>query len=166
MDINSQPTLSTTCQSIRPNSCSMITNVSQHDLPRRVMATAEIFRHATEIYVHRIAFPPGSDESDEVTQLVQAALQSMTLVPDALGPGANLGWCFVVIGSELDEPEQRDYIRSRVSSLHQLGMLNSKSSEKILEYVWAHRDLVACGLAQPLRWQDVMQEIGEQQILV
>ncbi|KAF2651154.1 hypothetical protein K491DRAFT_637975 [Lophiostoma macrostomum CBS 122681] len=166
IDLQAQPILNTTCASTSPNSFCMAPSMGQHDLPRRVMATAEIFRLATELYTHRIAYAPGYDASEEVERLIQEALNLMTVVPDVMGPGANLGWCFVVIGSELDLAEHRDYIRSRVASLHQLGMHNSKSSEKILEHVWAHRDLVACGIAQPLRWQDIVQQIGEQQILV
>jgi hypothetical protein len=165
IDMNAEPCLDILCQS-GYEVYSTITSFSQYDLPKRMLATAEIFRIATEIYVHRIAFSQDFDDSNEVPNLVQTALHLLTSVPDAQGPGANLGWCLVVIGSEIDSPEQRDYIRSRLRGLHQLGINNSKSAEKILEQVWLHRDLYNSGLALSSSWQDVMQEIGEQQILV
>ncbi|KAM3563825.1 hypothetical protein MY1884_001085 [Beauveria asiatica] len=43
---------------------------------------------------------------------------------------------------------------------------SDKNSQKILEEVWAHRDLVRKGQASPESWQDAMQRIGQSQILV
>lgn len=165
IDLDSEPSLDVLCH-VGYESYATITNFSQSDLPKRMLATAEIFRLATEIYVHRIAFDQDFDDGTEVQGLVQTALDLLTSVPDAQGPGANLGWCLVVIGSEVDSAEQRDYIRSRLIGLHSLGINNSKSAEKILEQVWMQRDLFLAGLALSSSWQDVMQEIGEQQILV
>lgn len=88
------------------------------------------------------------------------------MVPDALGPGANLGWCLVVIGAEMDQVHERDYVQSRLDGLHLLGIHNTKNGQKILDEVWTRRDLVSRGEALPERWQDTMQRIGQSQILV
>ncbi|CAK7202157.1 hypothetical protein SEUCBS139899_004877 [Sporothrix eucalyptigena] len=143
-----------------------IVGLDDEELRRRMVATAEIFRHASHIYVYRIAHGPEEPLNEEMQASVTAALELLTLVPDTLGPGANLGWCLVVIGAELDIDEQRVYIRSRWAGLNLLGIQNAKSGQNVLEEVWHNRDLVMQAKAQPERWQDIMQRLGESQILV
>lgn len=140
--------------------------MDEDELRQRALATAEIFRHASHIYVHRIVSGPGDQLPAELCHSLETALCLLTMVPDALGPGANLGWCLVVLGAELDVLDQRDYIRSRWEGLHLLGIYNAKNGRNILEAVWNQRDLVKKGYAVPERWQDTMQRIGESQILV
>ena len=140
--------------------------MDEDELRQRALATAEIFRHASHIYVHRIVSGPGTPLPPDLRVSLETALGLLTVVPDALGPGANLGWCLVVLGAELDLLDQRDYIRSRWEGLHLLGIYKAKNGRKILEEVWCQRDLVRQGYAVPERWQDTMQRIGETQILV
>lgn len=166
MATNSNPAVAIMCSKNTPCLFSAIVGLDKEDLRRRMVATAEIFRHAAHIYVYRIAHGPGIPLSPTMQESLEAALDLLTAVPDAIGPGANLGWCLVVIGAELDLPDQRDYIRSRWPGMHLLGMYNSKQGQQILEEVWAYRDLVTCSKAPAKQWQDVMGKIGACQILV
>lgn len=131
-----------------------------------MVATAEIFRHACHIYVYRLIHAPEEALSDKMADSLHSALELLTQVPDALGPGANLGWCLVVIGAELDQSHQRDYIRTRWPHLNSLGISNCENARKILEEVWIQRDLFSHGQGSPGRWQHIMQDIGQTQILV
>ncbi|KAJ5788306.1 hypothetical protein N7457_003296 [Penicillium paradoxum] len=140
--------------------------MGQEELRRRMVATAEIFRHSSHIYVHRILHGPEEPLNKEMQASLDTAQELLTMVPDALGPGANLGWCLVVIGAEMDRVHQRDYVQSRLDGLHLLGIHNTKNGQKILDEVWTRRDLVTRGQAVPERWQDTMQRIGQSQILV
>ncbi|KID66109.1 Zn(2)-C6 fungal-type DNA-binding domain protein, partial [Metarhizium hybridum] len=162
---NSQIMIGLSCNDT-PQEFSVTVGVDREELRRRAGATAEIFRHAAHIYVHRIAHAPMEALTPETQESLETALQLLTQVPDALGPGANLGWCLVVLGAELDIAEQREYINSRWDGLHLLGIDNTRNGQKILDEVWNHRDLVRRGFATPERWQDTMQRIGQSQILV
>ncbi|KAH8894013.1 hypothetical protein GQ53DRAFT_821134 [Thozetella sp. PMI_491] len=165
MSPESDPAVGILCRSTRHPYAATV-DLDKENLRQRMVATAEIFRHASHIFVYRIVHGPEEPLTDQMQESLQKALSLLTFVPDAIGPGANLGWCLVVIGAELDVEDQRDYIRSRWEGMHLLGMYNSKSGERILEEVWNHRDLVSHGQAVPERWQDIMQNIGQTQILV
>ncbi|KAJ5109286.1 hypothetical protein N7456_005961 [Penicillium angulare] len=138
------------------------------EITTRVVATAEIYRHAAHIYVHRIAYDLTERALDSsISSSVSEALRLLTLVPDAIGPGAGLGWCLVVIGSEIDSQDQRKYIRSRFHMLHSLGVNSTRSAERVLEEVWNQRDMELRGDIQRLvRYQDAMRELGELHVLV
>ncbi|KAF0324940.1 C6 transcription factor [Colletotrichum asianum] len=165
MEDNANPIISILCDDAREKFSATV-GLEQEELRRRMIATAEIFRHTSHLYVYRIIHGVEEPLTSDMQESLQTALQLLTQVPDALGPGANLGWCLVVLGAELDLLDQRDYIRSRWYSMHLLGIYNTKSGEKILEAVWNYRDLVRSGLATPARWQDIMKDMGEHQILV
>ncbi|CAK7199360.1 hypothetical protein SEUCBS139899_002038 [Sporothrix eucalyptigena] len=165
IDPQSRPSVGILCHASGQTVPATVT-LDEEELRRRMVATAEIFRHASHIYVYRIAHEPEQPLAEDIQASLVAALELLPIVPDALGPGANLGWCLVVIGAELDLGDQRDYFRSRLASLHLLGIHNTKNGHNILEEVWNHRDLVSKGQAPPERWQDIMQRIGESQILV
>ncbi|KAL3301572.1 Zn(2)-C6 fungal-type DNA-binding domain protein [Colletotrichum asianum] len=165
MEDNANPIISILCDNAREKFSATV-GLEQEELRRRMIATAEIFRHTSHLYVYRIIHGVEEPLTSDMQESLQTALQLLTQVPDALGPGANLGWCLVVLGAELDLLDQRDYIRSRWYSMHLLGIYNTKSGEKILEAVWNYRDLVRSGLATPARWQDIMKDMGEHQILV
>ncbi|KAI4858695.1 fungal-specific transcription factor domain-containing protein [Hypoxylon rubiginosum] len=145
---------------------SITVDLNKEELQRRMVATAEIFRHACHIYVYRLIHAPEEALSDKMADSLHSALELLTQVPDALGPGANLGWCLVVIGAELDQSHQRDYIRTRWPHLNSLGISNCENARKILEEVWIQRDLFSHGQGSPGRWQHIMQDIGQTQILV
>lgn len=162
--LDSQPLVGISCHSTAQPFATV--GMGQEELRRRMVATAEIFRHASHIYVYRIMHGPEEALTEEMQASLNTAQELLTMVPDALGPGANLGWCLVVLGAELDGPHEREYIRSRLDGLHLLGIHNTKNGQKILEEVWTHRDLVTQGQALPERWQDTMQRIGQSQILV
>jgi hypothetical protein len=162
--LDSNPLVSISCQSTAPSLTTV--GMAQEELRRRIVATAEIFRHASHIYVYRIANGPEVPLTEEMQSSLGTAQELLTMVPDALGPGANLGWCLVVLGAEMDLVDERNYVQSKLEGLHLLGLHNTKNGQKILEEVWAHRDLVAQGQATPERWQDIMQRIGQSQILV
>lgn len=153
------------CTSIS-HSFSTTVGMDEEELRQRAVATAEIFRHASHIYVHRITHGPGEALPAEMQRSLDAALSLLTMVPDARGPGANLGWCLVVLGSELDTEHERDYITARWENLHLLGLSNNRNGQRTLEAAWQRRDLARAGRAAPERWQDTMVRIGESQILV
>lgn len=165
LDADSLPSIGLSCRSTA-QSFSTAVGMDEEELRQRAVATAEIFRHASHLYVHRITSDPGDTLPPNMQQSLDTALQLLTMVPDARGPGANLGWCLVVIGAELDVIDQRDYITSRWAGLHLLGIYNTKNGQRILDEVWSRRDLVRQGQAVSERWQDTMQRIGESQILV
>lgn len=166
MDMSSEPAISIVCSKTTQSSYLATVCLDKEDFRRRMVATAEIFRHAAHIYVYRTAYGARVPLTGDMRGSLETALKLLTVVPDAIGPGANLGWCLVVIGAELDLKDQRDYIRSRWSRMHLLGMYNSKSGQRILEEVWTHRDLVGRGKAPAKSWQEIMQNMGECQILL
>lgn len=128
---------------------------------------SSLFRHATHIFVYRIIHGPENSLSPEMLESLHSALGLLTLVPDAVGLGANLGWCLVVLGTELETAERRHYIISRWTGLHLLGIHSTKNGEKILNEVWNHRDLMKQGYpvaSEP--WQDIMLRIGKAQIFI
>ncbi len=127
-------------------------------------ATAEIFRHALLVYVFRVANGAHAP-LDEATQFsINEAYRLLPYVPDAFGPGANLGWALVVIGSETDDADLRQYIRCRWRGLTLLEMNNNKSGEILTEEVWRRRD--SANTFSRVAWQDVMQDLGGEEILV
>ncbi|KAJ5498164.1 fungal-specific transcription factor domain-containing protein [Penicillium expansum] len=162
--LESSPLVNFSCRSTAQPFATV--GMGQEELRRRMVATAEIFRHSSHIYVHRILHGPEEPLTEEMQTSLDTAQELLTMVPDALGPGANLGWCLVVIGAEMDGIHERDYVQSRLDGLHLLGIHNTKNGQKILDEVWARRDLVTSGHAMPERWQDTMQRIGQSQILV
>lgn len=144
-----------------------ILELHQQELLDRAVATAEIFRHAALIYAWRILEPPCTGTPPHIRDSVCSMFELLPLVPDCIGPGANLGWALVVIGAETDEEDQRQYIRCRYECLHALQMDNSRSAEKLLEAVWRHRDAVNTGCEPSYRpWQDIMHSINGDQILI
>ncbi|KAH7123275.1 C6 transcription factor [Dactylonectria estremocensis] len=163
--LDSHPLVGISCHG-SPESFTTSVGIEQEELRRRMVATAEIFRHASHIYVYRIVHGPEEPLTPEMRISLDTAQHLLTVVPDALGPGANLGWCLVVLGAEMDLLHERDYVRSRWAGLHLLGIYNTKNGQKISEETWSHRDLVSQGQASPERWQDIMQRIGQSQILV
>lgn len=90
----------------------------------------------------------------------------LSIVPDAIGPGSNLGWCLTVVGAETDDAEDREYIRRRLQGIQMLGLDNPTSAGKVLEQVWMLRDTSHATGQRLQSWQDVMQLMGEGQILV
>ncbi|KAM6525836.1 hypothetical protein FALCPG4_011371 [Fusarium falciforme] len=161
----SEPSLGVVCQQSRCQFTTLL-SMDKAELCRRMVATAEIFRHCLHLFVFRVSHGPSIPLSDEMQDSLRVALDLLPIVPDALGPGANLGWCLVIIGSELDLVEERSYIRSRWAALEILGIHNCYNGKRGLEAVWAHRD-GSQGLATGARrWQDVMQDRGETQILI
>ncbi|KAL6407157.1 Protein of unknown function DUF3468 [Ilyonectria robusta] len=163
--LDSHPLVGISCHG-SPESFATTVGIEQEELRRRMVATAEIFRHASHIYVYRIVHGPEEPLTPEMRISLDTAQHLLTVVPDALGPGANLGWCLVVLGAEMDLLHEREYVRSRWAGLHLLGIYNTKNGQKILEETWSHQDLVNQGQASPERWQDIMQRIGQSQILV
>ncbi|KAM3437816.1 hypothetical protein NHJ13734_004462 [Beauveria thailandica] len=161
---DSNPSLNISCHQLGEPLTAI--GMEQEELRRRIVATAEIFRHASHIYVYRVVHSPDVALTEDLQESLNTAQDLLTMVPDALGPGANLGWCLVVLGAEMDQAHERDYVESRLDGLHLLGLDNTKNGQKILEEVWAHRDLVRKGQASPESWQDAMQRIGQSQILV
>lgn len=143
-----------------------LVDINHHEYFRRLVAVAEIFRHATHLYIHRITHDPGEDLPPEMLQSVEAMVDLLTQVPDALGPGSNLGWCLTVLGAELDSTDLRDYVRTRLQGIRVLGLDNPTSGEKVLEEVWTQRDAHRQTGGGVQRWQDVMQSMGEGQILI
>ncbi|PHH67408.1 hypothetical protein CDD81_17 [Ophiocordyceps australis] len=165
MPATSQPGVSITCDAAS-TALTATLGIADSELQQRMVAAAELFRHASHIYVHRIVYGPEYALPPDLYASLEAGKQCLVEIPDALGPGANLGWCLVVLGAEMESVEDREYITSRWEALHRLGMYNTKNGQKIVQEVWKHGDLVRQGWATAVRWQDIMQHIGESQILV
>lgn len=166
IDLRSEPSLAVSCHDKSIPLCA-IEDLNHREYFRRMVAAAETFRHATHIYIYRITHPPEEAPSADIQESIDQMFELLATVPDALGPGSNLGWCLTVLGAELDVPDQREYIKSRLKGIKILGMNNPSSAEKVLERVWMQRDLYHRGYCYGLqRWQDIMQSMGEGQILV
>jgi len=166
IDIRSEPSLAISCHSTSIP-LSAIEDLNHREYFKRMVAVAETFRRATHIFIYRITHLPEEAPSAEIQESIDKMFELLATVPDALGPGSNLGWCLTVLGAELDDPDHREYIRSRLKGIKILGMNNPSSAEKILEQVWMQRDLYHQGFYSHIpRWQDIMQSMGESQILV
>lgn len=142
----------------------MSSSRNQRDRLQRMCATAEIFRHALLIYLFRVVNGGQVDLDDDTQRSLDQAFDLLPLVPDAVGPGANLGWALVVIGSETDSPDLRQYIRCRWRGLNLLELNNTRSGEKLTEEVWSRRDVTPT--KKGILWLTVMQDMGGEQILV
>lgn len=165
--IQSKPKLVLSCDTSQ--AISFPTNeLGQPDYAQRIIATAEIFRHALHVYIGRIVTGPSSPPDQRMQASIDAVFELLPYVPDASGPGSNLGWALVVIGSEIDAPDLREYIRCRWRGLKLLGMDNAVSAERVLDGVWQRRDAAHSSnyWYENLHWQDVMKACGGDQILV
>lgn len=142
--------------------------LGQPDYALRITATAEIFRHALHVYISRIVTGPSCPPDHTAQASIDAAFDLLPFVPDAIGPGSNLGWALVVIGSETDTPELREYIRCRWRALKLLELNNTESAERVVESVWQRRDAAdpAHRWRDNWHWQDVMKTCGGEQILL
>lgn len=123
---------------------------------------AEVFRHALHIYVFRIVQPPISSTTKDIKGSLHAVFELLPKIPDTLGPGSMLGWALVVIGSEVDELEHREYIRGRCDCLSLLHLNAGVSGQRVLDEVWRRRDLMKTGKGTDMAcgWQEVMNELG------
>lgn len=163
LDIQSSPILAVTCgRSGLVAAASGHRHQSDHTL--RMCATAEIFRHALLIYLFRAVNGPEAALDAEAQRSLDDAFRLLPFVPDAIGPGANLGWALVIIGSETEHPDLRQYLRCRWRGLTLLEMNNAHSGERLTEEVWRQRDTAQAG--HRVHWQDVMRNFGGEQILV
>lgn len=165
--IQSQPTLAVSCDRDLTSSVP-INELGQPDYARRITATAEIFRHALHVYISRIVTGPSNPLDANAQASIDAVFELLPYVPDAIGPGSNLGWALVVIGSETDAPELREYLRCRWKGLSLLEMNNTQSAERLVENVWQRRDMAGLGnrWSANWHWQEVMKTCGGEQILV
>lgn len=140
--------------------------LNEREYFRHINAVAEIFRLSTEIYIHRILHGPWEPLTDEMQGIINEIFRLLGLVPDAVGPGCTLGWCLTIVGAEIDLVEQREYVAHRLRGIRILGLNNSESAEKVLLKVWEQRDMRDQGFQELQRWQDIMRNMGEGQILV
>ncbi|EXJ72491.1 uncharacterized protein A1O5_04996 [Cladophialophora psammophila CBS 110553] len=161
----SEPSLAMSCHSERIDLCA-IEDLNHREYFRRMIAAAETFRHAAHIYIYRITHEPEQVPSPEIQKSIDQMFELLATVPDALGPGSNLGWCLTVLGAELDSLDQREYITCRLQGIQTLGMNNPVSGKRVLKRVWTQRDLYRQGFCRIQRWQDIMRDMGEGQILV
>ncbi|KAJ9493651.1 hypothetical protein LTR96_011007 [Exophiala xenobiotica] len=163
--ISSTPSLAISCHGTKI-SLHAIKDLNEREHFRRIVAAAELFRHATLLYIFRITHSPHDPLPDYLQASVRQMYDLLTIIPDAIGPGSNLGWCLTVLGAESDLFEDRDYIRGRLWGIQTLGLDNSKSAGKVLERVWVDRDSCRETGATLPSWQDTMRSMGEGQILV
>lgn len=167
IELDFQTALALSCHGERSD-VAVIRDLNQREYLRRIVASSEIFRYALHIYVYRVIHAPRRAEPpSEIQQMITSIFSLLPVVPDALGPGVNLGWCLTVVGAEVDDPEQRNYILHRLRGIRSLGLDNPQSAETVLREVWARRDTPQSSNNDALdRWQDVMHSLGEGQILV
>ncbi|VUC24185.1 unnamed protein product [Clonostachys rosea] len=124
------------------------------------ICTAEIFRLALHIYVARIIYDPltTGNSASEIRAWVTEALELLPKVSDTIGPGIFLGWALVVIGSEVDNISERNFIKQRLQSLELLAFNQGATAIRVLEEVWGRKDSVKRGdaVGKKTRWQEVM----------
>ncbi|OTA67965.1 hypothetical protein K449DRAFT_461915 [Hypoxylon sp. EC38] len=139
-------------------------------LDESVRCSAEILRYALHIYTHRIIHDPlsTSGPSPLVDEAVSESLRILPIVPDTDGPGMFLGWALVVIGAEIDNLDQRAFIKRRLESLTLLSVNHGILALEVLGVVWRRRDDLIAGksLCRRVRWQDVMHDMAVDQALV
>lgn len=140
------------------------------DLHEAARCSAEIFRYALHIFVHRIIHGPLSNDGQcsLVQEAISESLRILPIIPDVRGPGNFLGWALVVIGAEIDVLDQREFITRRLESLTLLSVNHGVLPLKVLNEVWRRRDDLKLGLSlsQRVRWQDVMHDMEVDQALV
>ncbi len=127
-------------------------------------AAADVFRHATHIFIHRIVHDAIRPPTDDVQACIDTCFILLTEIPESIGPGAMLGWPLVVLGAEVDALDRRDFIRRRLTSMQRLCLNGGAQCQRLLEEVWRRRDLVHRGHAtdreRSCSWQDVMRDTG------
>ncbi|KAI0006623.1 fungal-specific transcription factor domain-containing protein [Xylariaceae sp. FL0662B] len=132
--------------------------------------SAEICRYALHVLVHRIVHDPLSTggSSPLVQEAVSETLRMLPTIPDTEGPGTFLGWALVVIGAELDNLDQREFVRRRLECLTLLSVNHGVLALEVLEEVWRRRDDLSLGksLNRRVRWQEVMQDLEVDQALI
>lgn len=125
--------------------------------------SSEVFRYALHLFVHRIIYHPltGGEPSGLVQEAISESLRMLPIIPDTVGPGIFLGWALVVIGAEIDDLEDREFISRRLESLTLLSVNHGVLSLKVLNEVWRRRDALKLGTSacRRLKWQDVMQDM-------
>lgn len=149
----------------QPANLSTVANTSlcQIDLWKRAAATAEIFRHAAHIYVHRVNAHQGEPLPVDIQHSVDEILNLLNLIPDTRGPGSNLAWPLFTVGLELDSPELRGMVLDWWQILHLLGMESTRKTERVLVETWRHRDEAKEGRGVAANWQEVMR--GQEQMV-
>uniref|UniRef100_A0A0B7KJQ6 Transcription factor domain-containing protein n=1 Tax=Bionectria ochroleuca TaxID=29856 RepID=A0A0B7KJQ6_BIOOC len=149
----------------QPANLSTVANTSlcQTDLWKRAAATAEIFRHAAHIYVHRVNAHQGEPLPVDIQHSVDEILNLLNLIPDTRGPGSNLAWPLFTVGLELDSPELRGMVLDWWQILHLLGMESTRKTERVLVETWRHRDEAKEGRGVAANWQEVMR--GQEQMV-
>ncbi|KAF1843689.1 uncharacterized protein K460DRAFT_149581 [Cucurbitaria berberidis CBS 394.84] len=136
----------------------------QSEFMRHMCANTEIFRYALLVYVFRVVNGLNVPLDMETQYAVEEAFRLLPQLPFINGLGSNLGWALVVIASETNAPELREYIRCRWRSLKLLGMNYNEVGELLTEEVWRRRDDMnyTCDVS----WQTVMQELDLGHMLV
>jgi Fungal specific transcription factor domain len=130
----------------------------------QMRATAEIFRHALLVYLYRVVNGAHVPLDEDTQRSVDECFELLPRIPDALGPGSNLGWALVIIGCEVNTPDLRHYIRCRWRGLNMLELSNTQAGERLTEEVWRRYDQGQSGCR--VHWQEVLRDIGGEQILV
>ena len=144
------------------NDVSSLASGVDRQLIREAVTTAEIFRHATLLYLFRIMNGDNVPLDDDTILSVRKSLDLLSSLQNIGGPASVLGWNLVTIGSELETSEDREYIRSKWPGLHSLGLSHSFKAQELLEEVWRRRDVArqrGTGSLYP-HWQDVMADLG------
>lgn len=162
IEIGSKPTLALSCHNEQVRLMPKV-DLNEHEFHRRMTAVAEVFRLSTAIYVFRTVHEPLTPLSEDLRTTLDEAFRLLAMVPDAVGPGGTLSWCLIVLGAEIDAQDRRDYIQNRIRGICALGINSPASATRVLEQVWAQRDSRDPSLQ---RWQEVMQNLGQGQVLV
>lgn len=140
---------------------------SETETLKTALHASEVFRHALHIFVFRIVQPPISPMTKEIKASLNAVFELLPLIPDTLGPGSMLGWALVVVGAEVDELEDREYIKMRCDCITLLQLNSGISAQHVLDEVWRRRDMIKSGKSNGMAcdWQEVLQELGINEVL-
>lgn len=133
------------------------------DMREAARASAEMFRHALQVFVFRIFHDPMTTGGRpvKIQEAISEAFEILPLIPDTSGPGSFLGWSLVVIGAEVDSAHQREYIKRRLESLKLLCLNHGVLPLKVLDEVWRRQDSSRLGSShlRRCRWQEVMEDL-------
>lgn len=133
------------------------------DVLEAARSSAEIFRYALHVYVHRIIHEPvaTSIPIPIVQEAVSQTVKLLPLIPDTSASGSFLGWALVVIGAEMDALDHRAFIKRRLETMTLLAVNHGFLALNVLDELWRRKDSLRLGTSQNrrLRWQEVMEDM-------
>ncbi|CCO32446.1 hypothetical protein BN14_06506 [Rhizoctonia solani AG-1 IB] len=141
-----------------PSSPPLPNAVLDGDELRRLVS--DIFREAAILYLHT-ELSDLRPQVPEIKRAVKDTIEALKKLPCS-EYDRSLVFPLALAGCATDEPEMREYVRSRIKQLSS-AVGNCATAGELIEHVWSRRDK-APGLV--LGWREAMQEINMTILLV